>query len=59
MTKTKLMKRQEHYQPRQQFQANHRPIGNKNIFNRSIRKRQIKIKKVFRQFLGRQRQTYG
>ena len=43
---TKVKRRQEYYQRRQQFRANQRPIGNKNIRNKRIRNRNIKIKKI-------------
>lgn len=51
MGRTKLMRKQEYYQRKKEYQAAaQRSIGNKNIFNRIIRNRQIKIKKVLPQF---------
>lgn len=44
------MRRQENYQRQKQFLANQRSIGNKNIKNWRIRKRNIKIKTVIQQF---------
>ena len=48
MARTKLMRKQEYYQRKKEYQAAaQRSIGNKNIFNCIIRNRQIKIKKFF------------
>lgn len=50
MAKMKLVRKQNYFQRRQNFQANPRPIGNKNIFNRRIRLRDIKIEKTLPQY---------
>ena len=51
MARTKLMRKQEYYQRKKEYQAAaQRSIGNKNIFNCIIRNRRIKIKKVLPQF---------
>ena len=44
------MKRRFYDDRRQQFRANQKPIGSKNIENRSIRNRGNKIKKVLAEF---------
>ena len=44
------MKRRYYDDRRQQFRANQKPFGSKNIKNRSIRNRGNKIKKVLTEF---------
>ena len=50
MARINLVRKQNYYQWREQFQSNQRPIGNKNILNRRIWIRDVKIKKILPQF---------
>lgn len=46
MARAKLVNRRNYYQRREQFLSGQRPIRNKNVLNRRIRNRQVKIKKI-------------
>ena len=49
-----IVSRRNYFQPRKHFLSGQRPIGNKNIYNKKVRDRGIKIKNILAQLKNMQ-----